>query len=190
MTETLQTDRLILRPLRASDAGPLTLHASDKRVARMTTAIPHPYPPGAAEAFIEATIKGRRGEEVWAIDATPSDGEELIGVIGFQSGPSGLGYWVGPPYWGAGFATEAVRALSVHLFQARGISALDAIVFSDNAASAAVVKKVGFAEIGRTRVYSVARGETVASQVFRLEGAALEAAAASGWTAAELGVPR
>ena len=181
MTETLKTERLSLRPLRASDAGPLTLFASDKRVARMTTAIPHPYPPGAAEAFIEATLKGRRGEEVWAIDATPCDGEEFVGVIGLRTDPPGLGYWVGPPYWGAGFATEAVQTLSRHLFEARGLAALDAVVFTDNAASAAVLAKARFAEIGRTRVHSVARGETVVARVFRLErAAALEAAAPSG----------
>ncbi len=61
MVETIRTERLVLRPLRASDAGPITLHASDERVARMTAAIPHPYPPGAADAFIEGTLSGRRG---------------------------------------------------------------------------------------------------------------------------------
>ncbi len=169
MAEKIETKRLLLRPLRASDAGPLTLHAGDKRVARMTSSIPHPYPPGAAEAFIEGTANGRRAEDVWAIDATPSGGEELIGVIGYREGPAGLGYWVGQPYWGAGFATEAVSALVDHLFKDRQLGAIETAVFLDNDASAAVLKKNDFAEIGRTGVFSVARGETVSARVFRLE---------------------
>ncbi len=171
MVETIETERLTLRPLRASDAGPITLHSSDERVARMTASIPHPYPPGAAEAFIEGTLSGRRTEEAWAIDATPLGGEELIGVIGYMAKPGGLGYWVGPPYWNAGYATEAVAALVAHLFTARGLERLDATVFADNAASAAVLMKVEFREIGQSSGFSVARGELAANRTFRLERA-------------------
>lgn len=171
MVETIRTARLTLRPLRPSDAGPLTLHASDARLARMTAAIPHPYPPGAAAAYIEATLTGRRNEEVWAIDATPVDGEELIGVVSFRTQADELGYWVGPPYWNAGYATEAVTALVGHLFAARPIAALSAPVFADNAASAAVLMKAGFSETGAAHVYSVARGAEVPSRVFALERA-------------------
>jgi RimJ/RimL family protein N-acetyltransferase len=180
MVETIRTERLLLRPLRPSDAGPITLHASDARLARMTALIPHPYPPGAAEAFIEATLQGRRGEEVWAIDATPVDGEELIGIIGFRPATRELGYWVGPPYWGAGYATEAVRALVAHLFNARGVEAVEAPVFADNVASVAVLRKAGFRQVGTARVYSVARGEEVESRVFRLERAGWRARAGTG----------
>lgn len=171
MVETISTPRLILRPLRASDAGPITLHASDGRVARMTTSIPHPYPPGAAAAYIEGTLSGRRAEDVWAIDATPSDGEELIGIVSFRTGSSALGYWVGPPYWNAGYATEAVTALVAYLFGTRALGHLEAIVFADNEASAVVLQKAGFREVGHSSGFSVARGETVPNRIFRLERA-------------------
>ena len=181
MVETIRTGRLVLRPLRASDAGPITLHASDLRLARMTALIPHPYPPGAAEAFIEATLAGRRGEEVWAIDATPVGGEELVGIVGFRPAKDDqageIGYWVGPPYWNAGYASEAVGALCAHLFGAREVPVLSAPVFADNLPSVAVLAKSGFRETGATRIYSVARGEEVASRVFRLERADWLAAA-------------
>ena len=173
MAETIQTERLLLRPLRASDAGPLTLHCSDERVARMTALIPHPYPPGAAQAFIEGTLAGRRGEQVWAIDATPIDGEELVGVIGFKPGPGEIAYWVGVPYWNAGYATEAVVALCAHLLDG-GAARLVASVFSDNAASAAVLAKAGFRETGDTEIFSAARNAAVAARVFTLDRAALE----------------
>ncbi len=168
MVETLRTERLALRPLRASDAGPITLHASDPRLARMTALIPHPYPPGAAEAFIEATLAGRRGEEVWVIDATPIGGEELVGLVSYRPRGDELGYWVGPAYWNSGYASEAVGAVVAHLFGARGIAALSAPVFADNAASAAVLAKLGFAVAGETRLYSVARGAEVPGRLYRL----------------------
>ena len=171
MAEIIETERLVLRPLRLSDAGPITLHASDERVARMTTSIPHPFPPGAAEAYIEGTLSGRRNEEVWAIDATPSDGEELIGVLGYKVESGELGYWVGPPSWNVGFATEAVRALVAHLFTARGLQKIVATVFSDNAASAAVLIKSGFHEAGQSRSFSAARGHVVTLRVFHLQRA-------------------
>lgn len=175
MAETIRTERLILRPLRASDAGPISLHCGDARVARMTAAIPHPYPPGAAQAFIEGTLKGRRAEEVWAIDATPSDGEEMIGAIGYQPGAEALGYWIGPPWWGSGYASEAVAALVAHLFATRGLDHIETMVLADNAASAAVLAKAGFTETGAGSLYSVARGEVVPCRRFRLDRA--------GWAA-------
>lgn len=171
MVEWIRSDRLVLRPLRPSDAGPITLHASDARLARMTALIPHPYPPGAAEAFIEATLAGRRDEEVWAIDATPIEGEELVGLASFKPRESELGYWVGPPYWNAGYATGAVATLVGHLFDRRAVSSLVAPVFKDNAPSTAVLAKLGFREAGETRIYSVARGEEVPARTFRLEHA-------------------
>ena len=171
MVETIRTNRLVLRPLRTSDAGPITLHASDARLACMTASIPHPYPPGAATAYIEGSLDGRRGEQVWAIDATPAGGEELIGAIGYKPSHGKLGYWVGPPYWNSGYATEALAALVGHLFTAREATRLAASVFTDNPASAAVLAKAGFREGETARLYSVARGAEVPSRVFRLERA-------------------
>ena len=168
MVDTIRTNRLMLRPLRPSDAGPITLYASDARLARMTTSIPHPYPPGAATAYIEGSLEGRRGEEVWAIDATPLGGEEMIGTVGYKATKGELGYWVGAPYWNAGYATEAVAAVVEHLFTIRELNELVACAFSDNAASAAVLAKAGFQETGTAAIYSVARGTDVPSRVFRL----------------------
>jgi RimJ/RimL family protein N-acetyltransferase len=184
MVQTIFTERLVLRSLRPSDAGPISLHASDPRVAGMTASIPHPYPPGAAAAYIERTLGGRRGEDVWAIDATPVGGEELVGLIGYRPDQGELGYWVGPPYWNVGYATEAVLAVIAHLFEARGVEHLDGTVFADNGASAAVLAKAGWREIGRGSQFCAARGEAVVSRRFRLTrtdwAAALEPGAVPG----------
>ena len=63
---TIETDRMDLRPLRVSDQGLIDVYAGDKQVARMTTTIPHPLPPGATDAFIKSAQAVERTEHVWA----------------------------------------------------------------------------------------------------------------------------
>ena len=48
----IETQRFVLRPLRASDAGLIAHYTGDKRVAEGTRAIAHPMPPGSTQAFI------------------------------------------------------------------------------------------------------------------------------------------
>ncbi len=170
----LPTARLILRPLRPSDAGLMSLYAGDPRVARMTTSIPHPNPPGAAEAYIAATLAGRRDDTVWAMDGTGQGAAELIGLISAK--PHGdaveVGYWVGPPFWNTGYASEALGAVVDHLF-ARGVARIVAAVFQDNPGSARVITKAGFSYDGAGEAYSVARGAMVPQWRYRLDAPAV-----------------
>lgn len=173
IADVLTAERLVLRPLRRSDAGPISLYAGDARVARATARLPHPYPPGAAEAFIEGSLSGRLSERAWAIDLTPSGGAELAGVVSVMRGRDrpGLGYWVGPPYWNTGYASEAVQRVCIHLFDDLGVAEIGADVFSDNEASARVLLRCGFAEEpGEKMLHSVARGGMVESRAFTLRG--------------------
>ncbi|HLZ84364.1 MAG TPA: GNAT family N-acetyltransferase, partial [Caulobacteraceae bacterium] len=98
---TLSTLRLTLRPLRPGDAPAICRLVDDPGVAAMTTSIPHPFPDGAAEAFIErmAQVEPER-EGVFALE-TASDG--FIGMLGFHPDDRGaveVGYWLGRPFWG------------------------------------------------------------------------------------------
>ncbi|SOH95549.1 Protein N-acetyltransferase, RimJ/RimL family [Monaibacterium marinum] len=152
----IETERLTLRPLRASDAGLITLYAGDARVARMTTRIPHPFPPGAAESFIGRALREDSGEQIWALDATKIDGEEILGTIALRD-TGDVGYWIGPPFWRTGYASEALAGvISWHFAQGGG--QLKAQVFQDNDASAAVLTSAGFGYVGEGDSYSVARG--------------------------------
>ena len=69
----IATPRLRLRGLKPRDAALIALHASDARVANMTAVIPHPYPPGLAESFVERARAPGARDRVWALDA----GEEV-----------------------------------------------------------------------------------------------------------------
>lgn len=177
MQAEIQTDRLLLRPLRASDAGPIAFWAARPEIARMT-ALPHPYPPGAAESFVAATLSGRSGEQVWAMDATQSGGEAFIGSLGLKRADEDkarLRYWLGPDLWGAGYATEAAQAVIAAWFAAPGHRTLISNVYEDNAASRRVLEKLGFAEFERDMAFNIARGRSVPLLRLRLTREAWEA---------------
>ncbi len=172
----IEAERMTLRPPRAGDAGLISLYLGDPRVARMLTAVPHPYPPGAAEALIERARTGRRGGPLYVMDATKSEGPELIGLVFLNAQGEdatgrpvfSLGYMVGPPFWNTGYATEAVSAAVDHLFSA-GAGALTACVFTDNEVSARLLTGLGFDYRGEDVEHCAARGGVAPVWRYRLE---------------------
>lgn len=162
----IETERLKLRPLRMSDAARVARFCGDPGVARMILRAPVPYLEIAAEAWI-MTLNARapRGEEfVFAADV---EGEGLIGAIGAHKNADAsfeVGYWFGRPYWGQGYATEALRGF---ISEAQGLGALQAGHFVDNPASGRVLEKGGFAYTGETEnPYSL--GRNARAQVRRM----------------------
>ena len=158
----IEAERFLLRPLRRSDVGLLNLYAGDERVARNTTSIPHPLPPGTSENFVARNLADDRTEDVWAMDGTASGLSELLGVISLKRmdrEQSEIGYWVAPAFWNTGVATEAVDALVAANPQAN--RTMFAAMFQDNPASAKVLTHAGFEYIGDAEAFSVARNATV-----------------------------
>ncbi|WP_164659024.1 GNAT family N-acetyltransferase [Tropicibacter sp. Alg240-R139] len=158
----IETERFDLRPLRKSDMGLIEHYASDERVARMTTSIPHPLPPAATEAFVARAMEDDREEDVWAMDGTKDGGPELMGLISLQKmdrNQSEVGYWVAPIFWNTGLASMAVEALVVA--NPLGSANMFASVFQDNPASARVLTHCGFQYLGDAESFSVARDAAV-----------------------------
>lgn len=158
----IETERFDLRPLRRSDEGLIELYGGDERVARMTTSIPHPIPPGMTEAFVTRAMADARDEDVWVMDGTKSSGSELMGVISLEKmdrNQSEVGYWVAPPFWNTGLASDAVKALvDANPLQNK---TMFASVFQDNPASARVLTHCGFEYLGDAESFSLARDTSV-----------------------------
>ena len=158
----IAAERFDLRPLRRSDIGLLEFYMGDARVASGTTSIPHPLPPGAAEAYVTRAQSPDRGEDVWALDGTRTGGSELLGVIGLTQidvHKAEIAYWVGPAFWNAGYASEAVDALlSANPF---GLTTVYGSVFQSNPQSARVLVRAGFDYIGDAEAFSVAQNRSV-----------------------------
>jgi RimJ/RimL family protein N-acetyltransferase len=159
MTQSLTTERLILRPLEHADAERIALLADNWKVASMTGRIPHPYSLADAEAFLAYALK-TTGEEIFAI----TESALLIGCIGLDARkPPGceIGYWLAEAFWGRGLATEAARALVSYAFNERGESEIRAGYFADNPASGRVLRKLGFRYCRSEMRPSHARGHEV-----------------------------
>ena len=113
----LKTDRLVLRALCQRDVPVIVQLAGDRRVAENTARIPHPYAADEAEQFV-AQANRQNDSATFAITLNGS----LIGACGIDVRQDGaeLGYWLGVPFWGCGYATEAVRAVIDYGFGALG----------------------------------------------------------------------
>lgn len=160
--QVIETARFTLRPLRKSDVGLLALYSSDERIARSTTSIPHPLPPGTTEAFIARVTDKDQNEEVWALDGSAFGHAELLGVIGLtciEREQAEIGYWIAPAFWNTGYASEAVTAILAA--NPKNSGSIFAEVFQDNPASARVLTNAGFEYIGDAETHSVARGANV-----------------------------
>ena len=159
--------RFVLRHVRKSDAGLFAMYAGDKRVAEATHSIPHPLPPGAAEAFVTRAMVGKADEEIWVMDGSSTGLAEVLGVISLKRmdpektsrGQSEIGYWVAPAFWNTGFASEAVKALVEA--NPQNNRTIFAEVFQDNPGSARVLTNCGFQYLGDAETFSVARNSRV-----------------------------
>lgn len=159
--------RFVLRRAQKSDAGLFAMYAGDRRVAEGTTSIPHPLPPGAAEAFVTRAMQSGGAEDIWVMDGTGTGLPEVLGVISLKrvdKGQSEIGYWVAPAFWNTGFASEAVLALVQANPQA--CRTIFAEVFQDNPGSARVLTNCGFTYLGDAETFSVARNARVATWTY------------------------
>lgn len=161
MERIIYTERLVLRPVKFEDAPALSRMAGDYHIARMTGSIPSPFP------IISAEIRTMLFESAWRRGleysyAISVEGGELIGIVSLfrrsETSDFELGYWLGRPYWGNGYMTEACRALIDCAEDRLGVTTLTAGVFSDNPGSVRILEKLGFTNTGVIDQYfSIAR---------------------------------
>jgi RimJ/RimL family protein N-acetyltransferase len=153
----LETARLVLRAPHISDAEAVASLLNDRRIAENLSRVPHPYGRDDAEAFIAQV--NQPGGEISFLITRPDD--TIIGSCGIAKldgvHPE-VGYWLGPPHWGQGYATEAVRALIDHAFGELDHLTLQAGARVSNPASRRVLEKCGFQWTGvvLTRIRAIA----------------------------------
>lgn len=165
-----RTERLLLRPGWSEDAPALCEAIRDQGIVSNLATAPWPYQLSDAEAFL-ARERGPN-EVACLIFLRTRRAPKLIGGIGFGRMPDGgheFGYWIGRPYWGLGFATEAGRAVIDIARHGLRLKRLEAGHFLDNPASGRVLRKLGFRATGVVAErYSAGRRAEAPCRLFEL----------------------
>jgi ribosomal-protein-alanine N-acetyltransferase len=151
----LITERLVSRPFALSDAPVVQELAGDRAIAASTGTIPHPYEDGMAEGWIGTHRQAFEEDKEAVFAITLREGGSLIGRIGLTIDRSHeraeLGYWIGKPYWGNGYCTEAARAVVQFGFEDLELNRIYATHFARNPASGRVMAKTGMTREGCRR---------------------------------------
>jgi 8-oxo-dGTP diphosphatase len=160
----LKTERLTLRPLVAADAPALHRLINDWEVTRTLAVVPFPYPRELADEWIALAAEQIAAGTAYHLAVTGKEGEQelLVGGVGLRIAEdrrSGtLGYWVGRRFWGHGVAGEAAGRLARWALANLDLELLVASVAIDNPASAAVLRRIGFRQVGAGEQMFAARG--------------------------------
>ena len=146
---TIHTERLLLRAPRSSDLPDLVALANNWKVIAPTAVMPFPYGIAEGQLFL-SSLDDPAKPRAYAI----ANGEDrLMGVVSlkFAQGKSPeLGYWLGEPFWGQGFAPEAAIGL-LDAVRTTGLApVVKARVLANNPASVRVLEKSGFTVVEHT----------------------------------------
>lgn len=161
----LETERLVLRQARQADVPACLRVAQDDAVMRYYGVEPFTAEQQAVDEFewqhrIFADGTGIR----WVI--TERDRDLYLGDVGYheikaQHKRAEIGYKLAPAYWRRGLMTEALTAVLDYGFASMGLNRVEALVDPRNAASAGLLRKLGFTQEGMLREYEYERGSFV-----------------------------
>jgi len=173
MSFILETERLLLRPPRATDISSFVRLLNDFGVSKNLSRVPHPYTEDDGCAFIIKVAQGWASREDLAFAIVRKSDSVYIGTCGVHPARNWeFGYWLGRPYWGQGYATEAGGRVVTFAFEELNAEKLSAGWFSDNPASGRVLEKLGFVAQGEEARSSLSRGAEVRCFLVALDRAA------------------
>ena len=139
----IETERLEMRTVAESDISELVPLIGAREIAVTTLRIPHPYEEKDGREFLASPAK----ENELRLTIRLCSSGRLCGGIGLDPDNehrcAELGYWIGVPFWGNGYATEAARAVVRYGFEQLGFNRIYAAHFGGNDASGKVLRKIG-----------------------------------------------
>ncbi len=156
-TQTIETERLILRQFRPEDADAMYRNwASDPEVTKYLMWSTHDSPE-VSRAVMESWVKeyGNTAHYQWAI-TVKTNGEEPIGDIAVvdrneKTQSMHIGYCIGRAWWHQEIMTEALQAVMDYLFDTVGVNRIEARHDPRNPHSGAVMRKCGMQYEGTLR---------------------------------------
>lgn len=155
---TVRTSRLVLRPFTEQDVDPLYEIMRGEDVLRY---FPNPNPPEREKVakFVAAQLQHweDRGFGWWAVES--QEGGDLMGWNGLQFLPDTeeieIGYLLGRPFWGKGYATEGAKAGLEFGFDGLGLERIIGLIHPDNKGSQRVLEKLGLSFVEQAEYFGI-----------------------------------
>ena len=159
---SLESERLLLRQLLPEDADDFFACQSDPEVFRYSgrselTSLE------AARDWLNILLKRHQEQTLlsWAI--VRKEDQHFIGRfqlehLSAENRRTGVGYLLGKPYWGNGYATEALCAVIACLFEQTTVNRIETFAWAENSASSRVMEKAGMHFEGLARQRRFAKG--------------------------------
>jgi ribosomal-protein-alanine N-acetyltransferase len=166
MIPTLETARLRLRPYSDADIPELLPLIGTREVAATTLRIAHPYTEQDAHAFFALA---QEPDKLWLAVTLRADGRQIGGVglrLDLQHQHGELGYWLGVPFWGQGYATEAAREMLRYGFEDLELHRICASHFRHNLASGRILLTLGMRHEGCQREHLLKWDQFVDSELY------------------------
>lgn len=151
---------MLLRPPFLDDAAQIAERIGTRDVAWNLGRAPFPYQITDAEDWLQH-VPTKWDEDTAYIFAMTLPENGLIGCISLRLVPMDvweIGYWLGKPWWGQGYTSEAASALMDWAQSELELSRFASGHFSDNPASGRILTKLGFVPAGETELFGLARG--------------------------------
>ncbi|MBX9749543.1 MAG: 8-oxo-dGTP diphosphatase MutT [Roseococcus sp.] len=168
----ITTARLVLRRLVPADAPAVTRLVNDYSVAGNLARVPFPYREELAREWIASAAEQIETGDAFHLAITQAGA--LVGCIGLTLKRSALpeiGYWIGRKFWGQGLAREAGEGLLSWAGTHLGITEVEASALTDNLASQAVLRHLGFVEEGTAVQPFLSRNRNMPVVMFRRKAA-------------------
>lgn len=175
---TLTTARLSLEEVRTSDIPSIIQYAGTEEVARTTLSMPHPYAEKDAIFWINRARQGFQAEDHYIFGIRLAATDEFMGGIGLivnkRFNKAEIGYWIGLPFWGKGYMTEATAAILKFGFNELGLNKIYAQFLAENPASGKIMIKNGMIKEAELVDHIQKYGEYKTSIQYRLTKAEYE----------------
>jgi [ribosomal protein S5]-alanine N-acetyltransferase len=142
----IQTARLVLRPLKATDAQSHMRYINDWEVTRwLGPGFPWPYPADGSEKYLARNSTDAAESLHWAITFPEKAGDALIGVIELRPNETEgqRGFWLARDFHNLGVMTEAIYATNDYWFDTMGRDTLHLCNAKQNGASSRLKEKSG-----------------------------------------------
>jgi RimJ/RimL family protein N-acetyltransferase len=170
----IETERLRMRAHRDDDLADLVALAGNWEIARWTGTIPHPYSETDGRQWIARIQQNHASGHPRSFAIALKETDRLIGGVGLDgstgdgSDETALGYWVGQPYWGNGYAREAAAAVIDYGFRTLGLTTIRAYTDPGNTASQQVLLHCGLKHVGEIELLKPTHHGARRAPLFRI----------------------